>query len=100
LRCDIVTKQRLARCLGQRNNGRVLQLSLQSNGVETLAHVFQASDNLNTILLLDFRFDNGRGRKDAQTGLTEDSEERTIFEFTHDPWANPCGIEPLFEGTS
>src|SRR5712691_12073716 len=98
--CRVITKQRLARSLQQGHNGRVLELSLHRNGVEALTHVCEASNYLDTILLLDFCFNHRGGSKHPQAGLAEDCQEGAVFEFPNHAWANVGSFKPLLKGTS
>ena len=47
-------------CLDNRHHSRVLQFSLERDGVEPLLYGFQTSDDVDAVLLPDLLFDGSR----------------------------------------
>lgn len=81
-------------------NGRVLQSSLNRDGVEMLLERIKPSEHLHAVLAADLLLDHRRAGENAISILTERLEGRAVVELSHNVGPQPTVDQPLVEQSS
>ncbi len=76
---------------------RVLQTSLDRNGVEALFHLGNLPHDSHTILPAHLPFDRRGGCKQPFTGLAKHLQHRTVLKLVHHLRSNIPQVEPLLQ---
>lgn len=92
-----LVEQRLPGGSDESEDGRVLQSSLCSDGVEMLCESLQLSDQLDTVLAADLFLDHRHAGEDPMPVLSERLQCRTVVELTHNIRMQPMVDQPLVE---
>src|SRR5215469_3502224 len=92
-------EQLLARCVTDRNDRRVLQLSLDRDRIEAVSHVRRAPDPMET-LLPELALKDGGNGKHSPARLSEGSKQRIILKLPCNCGSNAVRIEPQIQATA
>lgn len=92
--------QRRARGGGDRDDGGMLQPSLDRDRVEALADVGQAAGDDDAVVTPKILLEDRRRRKEAEPRLPEDAQERAVLDLGDDVRTDVVGGQPLIERTA